>query len=104
MCQKSGRKLNKDAPELHPVPVIAPWHHLGIDFIGPISPSSVQGNKYILTISDYFTKFVEAIPLKDKYATTVATALFNKVAIKVRNQKCFIKKIVLPGFYEIWIV
>ncbi len=82
VCQKSGRKLNKAAPELHPVPVITPWHHIGIDFIGPISPPSVQGNKYILTISDYFTKFVEAIPLKDKYATTVATSLF-KVCLSI---------------------
>ena len=55
VCQKSGKKLNIDAPELHPVPVISPWHHIGIDFIGPISPPSVQGNKYIFTICDYFT-------------------------------------------------
>ena len=46
--------LNKVAPELHPIPVVAPWHHIGIDFIGPISPQSTKGNCYILTISDFF--------------------------------------------------
>ena len=53
--------LNKVAPELHPIPVVAPWHHIGIDFIGPISPQSTKGNYYILTISDYFSKWVEAL-------------------------------------------
>ena len=51
---------------LHPVPVHAPWHHVGIDFIGPIHPTSKRGNKFVLTISDYFTKWVEAIPLPSK--------------------------------------
>ena len=51
------------APELHPVPVKSPWYHVAIDFIGPITPTSQKGNRYILTISDYFTKYAEAIPL-----------------------------------------
>ena len=65
------------APELHPVPVVSPWYHIGIDFIGPISPTSHQGNSFILTISDYFTKFVEAVPLPNKMASGVANALFK---------------------------
>ena len=27
------------------------WHHVGIDFVGPISPKSTSGNSYILIIS-----------------------------------------------------
>ena len=69
VCQRSGRKLTKAAPELHPVPVVAPWHHIGIDFVGPLSPPSTQGSHYILTISDYFSKLVEAIPTVTKHAT-----------------------------------
>lgn len=76
-CQRTGRKPSKAAPELHPVPVVSPWYHIGIDFIGPISPPSHQGNSYILTISDYFTKFVEAVPLPNKLASGVAAALFK---------------------------
>lgn len=77
ICQKSGRKLVISAPELHPVPVVAPWHHIGIDFIGPISPASHQGNKYILTIGDYFTKFMQAVPMPNKLASGVAAALLK---------------------------
>lgn len=65
------------APELHPVPVISPWYHIGIDFIGPITPASHHGNQYILTISDYFTKFVQAIAMPNKLASGVAAALYK---------------------------
>ena len=30
--------------EIHPVPVKAPWYHLGIDFVGPVAPTSPSGN------------------------------------------------------------
>ena len=76
-CQKTGRKISKVAPPLHCVPVVSPWHHIGIDFIGPISPPSTQGSQYILTVGDYFTKFVEAIPTPTKHAEGVASNLFK---------------------------
>ena len=37
---------------------------LGIDLIGQIFPPSSRGHKFILVATDYFTKWVEAIPLK----------------------------------------
>ncbi len=77
ICQQTNRKINITALELHPVPVVSPWYHIGNDLIGPISPKSQQRNCYILTISDYFTKFVDAIALPDKEAPSVASALFK---------------------------
>ena len=58
---------------LHPVPVHLPWHHIGIDFIGPIHPISTNGNGFVLTIITW----VEAIPLPTKCALGVAKALFK---------------------------
>ena len=46
---------------------------MGIDFVGPLTPISAAGNRYILTLSDYYTKYVEAVPLPDKTAPGVAT-------------------------------
>jgi transposase InsO family protein len=46
--------------------IIKPWpfRGWGMDMIGKINPPSSKGNKYILAIMDYFTKWVEAIPMK----------------------------------------
>ena len=72
-----NRKLTTGKPELHLIPVKSPWYQIGIDFIGPLCPEADDGSHYILTISDYFTKWVEAIPTFDKSASSVATVLFK---------------------------
>ena len=71
--------------ELHPVPVKAQRYHIGIDFIGPISPASSKGNRYILTISDYFSQFVAAVALLTKNADGVSNALFNVNSCMTHN-------------------
>ena len=68
--------------DLNPVPVHSPWFHVGMDFVGPIHPTSSAGNRYILTVSDYFTKWVEAVPLPSKCAAGVSKALF-KVSVRI---------------------
>ena len=70
-------KLTTTTAELHPVPVQSPCCHVGIDFVGPVTPESIHENKYILTLSDYFTKWVEAIPLPTKEAPGVAKSLLR---------------------------
>jgi transposase InsO family protein len=47
-------------------PIIKPWpfRGWGIDLIGQINPPSSKGHKFVLLATDYFTKWVEAIPLK----------------------------------------
>ena len=77
VCQRMNRKLDIVTPEMHPVPVKSPWHHIGIDFIGPIAYKSPAGNSYILTTSDYCTKWVEAFATPDKSAVEVCSCLFK---------------------------
>lgn len=61
--------------ELHPVQVVPRvWYLVGMDLIGPFQ-STAEGNKYILTITDYFSKYVEAVPIPDKSAISVARAI-----------------------------
>ena len=54
---------------------------MAIDFVGPISPTSRNGNRFILTVSDYFTNWMEAIPLPSKCANGVAETLFKVMII-----------------------
>ena len=45
--------------------------------MGPLTETP-NGNKYIFTATDYFTKWVEAFPIKSKKASEVAKC-FEKV-------------------------
>ena len=78
-CQRtSTQKFDKVKPELHPIKVQSPWYHTGIDLIGPL-PVTNDRNKYILTLSDHCTKWVEAVLLESKEATGIAPALFKVI-------------------------
>ena len=41
-----------------------------------------DGYRYILVIADYFSKWTEAFPIKDKCADTVADVLVNKIILR----------------------
>jgi len=64
-CQKFGNIQR--APTTAMNPIIKPWPFRGwaIDLISQIYPPSSKGHKFILVATDYFTKWVEAIPLKE---------------------------------------
>ena len=48
----------------------AVWELIGIDLTGPL-PKTVDGFQYILTATDYFSKWVEAFPLRTKTVAEV---------------------------------
>jgi len=63
-CQKL--EVIQRAPASAMNPIIKPWSFRGwgIDMIGQINTPSSNGHKFILVATDYFTKWVEAVPLK----------------------------------------
>ncbi|KAK1646291.1 hypothetical protein QYE76_064096 [Lolium multiflorum] len=54
-------------------PIIKPWpfRGWGMDMIGKIHPPSSKGHVWVLAITDYFTKWVEAVPMKAVAASDV---------------------------------
>ena len=56
---------------LNPITVEAPFQQWGLDFIGEINPSSLGQHKWILTATDYFTKWIEAIPTRRATETVI---------------------------------
>eukprot|EP00253_Pinus_taeda_P027524 PITA_27524 len=58
-----GKKKLQPFP-LKPIEVSAPFQQWGLDFIGEIHPASSGQHRWILTATDYFTKWIEAIPTR----------------------------------------
>ena len=56
-----------------------------MDLVGPLTPS--RGYKYILTITDAFTRYTELVAIPDKKTTTVAKELLDQWILR-------------HGFYE----
>ena len=62
-CQVHTGIQHVPASELHSI--VKPWPFRGwaLDLIGEIRPASSKSQKYILVGIDYFTKWIEAVPL-----------------------------------------
>ena len=55
-----------------------PMERIAIDILGEL-PQTTKGNKYILVVSDYFTKWTEALPMPNMEACTVAKLLAEEI-------------------------
>ena len=78
-CQHTNPKLLKQPAKLHPITVKPEvWHRVGIDLIGPLRTTR-KGNQYIVTCTDYFSKWIEAEAIPDKSAHTVAKFLLGLI-------------------------
>ena len=64
---------------LNPIGVQAPFQQWGLDFIGKFKDNSSNGYSWILTTTDYFTKWVEAIPTKKATDAIVMDFLEDKI-------------------------
>ena len=78
ICQKTVNKGSVPKVPLQKMPLIdKPFKRVAIDLVGPISPPSEEGHRYILTLVDFATRYPEAVPLKTIDTETVAEALVN---------------------------
>ena len=74
-CVARKSPINRHHPMGH-VPVSGRFERVAMDLLD-VSVISAKGYKYILVVCDYFTKYTEAYPLKDKTARSVADALMD---------------------------
>ena len=78
ICQKCIQKGRITKVPLEHMPIIdVPFKRVAVDLIGPLHPISSKGNRYILSIVDYATRYPEAIPLKNIDTVTIAEALIE---------------------------
>ena len=77
-CQMNKTPPRNPKAQLGNMKVSAPLDRLSTDILGPL-PTTIRGNKYILTVTDHFTNWVEVMPIADQTAVTVARAIYNAV-------------------------
>jgi hypothetical protein len=78
-CQKNSGKMKKETMPLQPITIEEPFTQWGLDVIGPINPKSNKGHSYILTATDYFTKWKEAVALKKVDSEELITFLKDNI-------------------------
>lgn len=61
------------------IEVKEPWQWLGLDVRGPLPPT-LNGHKYILTVTDYYSKWVEAVPMHSCLPSHVAKNIVDIIA------------------------
>ncbi|CAM8911187.1 unnamed protein product [Rhodiola kirilowii] len=76
-CQFNTNFIHQPPEPLHPTVASWPFEAWGLDVVGPINPKASNGHTYILAATDYFSKWAEAVTLRE---------------VKKENMVNFIKK------------
>ena len=74
-CQQNKPLTGATRAPLQQFDFMEPFAYVAMDVIGPL-PDSTSGHKYILTMVDMATRWVEAVPLREISAQTIANAFF----------------------------
>ncbi|CAI5674954.1 unnamed protein product [Oreochromis niloticus] len=70
-CAERARPLKTPQAAMGTVRVGAPMERIAVDLMGPLNETE-RHNRFILVVQDYFSKWVEAYPVPDEQAPTVA--------------------------------
>jgi len=75
-CQRRGQKGGEGY--LNPIKVGKAFEMIGIDFVGPLNRTR-KGNRYILVVTDYLTKWPEAKAMREATGEKVVEYLYKEI-------------------------
>ncbi|KAJ6802513.1 uncharacterized protein M6B38_192410 [Iris pallida] len=78
-CQVHADFIHQPSEFLHPTVASWPFEAWGIDIVGPITPPSSRGHRFIHAFTDYFSKWAEAVPLAEVKTSNVISFLKHHV-------------------------
>eukprot|EP00253_Pinus_taeda_P006548 PITA_06548 len=78
-CQIFEGKWKLQRLPLKPIEVSTPFQQWGLDFIGEIHLASSGQHRWILIATDYFTKWIEAIPTKQATDAVIISFLEDNI-------------------------
>ncbi|GBO42180.1 Gag-Pol polyprotein [Araneus ventricosus] len=76
---RRGFSKNQEAPVQRIPTASFPFQKVGIDAVGPFV-TSIEGNKHLIAMTDYFSKYAEAYPVKNIQSETVCKVLMNFIS------------------------
>lgn len=72
-------KKNLKSLPLQPVVITGPFQQWGLDFIGEINPNSSGQHRWILTATNYFTKWIESILTRNANENVIVEILEENI-------------------------
>lgn len=81
VCQERRTPAGLQVPLAEVAEVSRPFEQVSLDIVGPL-PTTKTGNRYMLTIIDWFSRYAEAVPLKDQTAEVCARAFVEHLILR----------------------
>ena len=71
-CARVKATFNGAEKQLHPLSIEGFCYRWSVDLAGPFQPITVHGNQYVMIAIEHYTKHLEAVPIPNALASTVA--------------------------------
>jgi hypothetical protein len=92
-CQIFQVNASRERRHAFPLQLVTtqnPFEQWGLDVVGEINPNSSKLHKYILTPTNYFSRWIEAIPLKSINDNEVIQFLQWNIITKFGVPSCLV--------------
>ena len=88
LCQARSTAGKKIIAPLQTINVGLRFSEVAADILGPVTRAKASGAKYILVLTDYFTKYVVCVPLERTTAEDVARAIVENWVLTFGAPDC----------------